>query len=179
MMTRSIWTLALILLVLHTHAFAAELTVRDPHVRSLELELLDDLQNGAHASPTLKTLLDRLETSDVVVYLTFDHAMPAHMAGRVSLMVAVPGRRYLRISIDRRSVGCQRLAILGHELQHAVEIADAAEATDQASVASLYRRIGFRSENGQRASFDSRLAIETGQRVRREVLSAPATIATR
>jgi len=105
MMTRSIWTLALFLLVLHTHAFAAELTVRDPHIRSLELELLDDLQKGAHASPTLKALLDRLETSDVVVYLTFDHAMPAHMAGRVSLMVAVPGRRYLRISIDRRSVG--------------------------------------------------------------------------
>ena len=177
MMTRSIWTLALFLLVLHTHALAADLTVRDPHVRSLEL--LDDLKKGAHASPTLKALLDRLETSDVVVYLTFDHAMPAHMAGRVSLMVAVPGRRYLRISIDRRSVGCQRLAILGHELQHAVEIADATEATDQASVASLYRRIGFRSESGPRASFDSRLAIETGQRVRREVLSAPATIATR
>ena len=178
MMTRSIWTLALFLLV-HTYAFAAELTVRDPHVRSVELELLDDLQKGAQASPTLKSLLDRLETSDVVVYLMFDHAMPAHTAGRVSLMAAVPGRRYLRISIDRRSVGCQRLAILGHELQHAIEIADAAEAIDQAGVASLYRRIGFCSERGLRASFDSELAIETGQRVRREVLSAPGAIASR
>jgi hypothetical protein len=179
MMTRSIWTLALFLLVLHTCAFAAELTVRDLHVRSVELDLLEDLQKGAQASPTLKSLLERLETSDVVVYLMFDHAMPAHTAGRVSLMTAVPGRRYLRISIDRRSVGCQRLAILGHELQHAVEIADAAEAIDQAGVAALYRRIGFRSESGMRASFDSQVAIETGQRVRREVLSAPVAIASR
>jgi hypothetical protein len=174
MMTRSIWTLAFFLLVLPTHTFAAELAVRDPHVRSLELELLDDLQQGAQASPTLKSLLDRLEASDVVVYLMFDHALPVHTAGRVSLMATVPGRRYLRISIDRRSIGCQRLAILGHELQHAVEIADAAEATDQESVASLYKRIGFRSDNGLKSSFDSRLAIETGQRIRKEALAARA-----
>jgi hypothetical protein len=178
-MTRSIWMLALFLLVLHTHMFAAEFPVRDPHVRSLELELLDDLQKGAHASPTLKSLLDRLETSDVVVYLMFDHAMPEHIAGRISLMAAVPGRRYLRVSIDRRNIGCQRLAILAHELQHAVEIADEAEATDQERVASLYRRIGFRTGQGLKPSFDSELAIQTGQQVRREVLSSSSTIVSR
>ena len=43
------------------------------------------------------------------------------------------GRRYLRISIDRRYAGCQRLGILGHELRHAVEIADAASVTENAT----------------------------------------------
>jgi hypothetical protein len=90
----------------------------------------------------------------------------------VSLIASVPGRRYLRISIDRRHHDCQRLAILGHELQHAVEIADSPRTTDQDSAAALYRTIGFRSEIGRRDCFDSQLAIDTGLRVQREILAA-------
>ena len=160
MMTRSIRTLALFLFALTAHTRAAEPDLRDPHIRSDELDLLDDLAKGAHVSPTLRRLIDRLESSDVVVYLMFDRAMAPNTAGHLSLITTVPGRRYLRIAIDRRNAGCQRLAILGHELQHAVEIADAPSVTDQRAVASLYSAIGFRSDNGRDDCFDSRLAIE-------------------
>jgi hypothetical protein len=172
MMTRSIWTLALILLTLSVPARAAQHDPLDPHIRAIESDLLADLAKGAAVSPTLQRLIDRLDSSDVVVYLMFDRAVTPNTAGRISLITAVPGRRYLRVSIDRRNVGCARLAILGHELQHAVEIADAPDAIDQESVASLYRAIGFKSETGRSDCFDSRLAIETGQQVRREVLAA-------
>jgi hypothetical protein len=172
MMTRSIWTLALFLFALPLPLRAAEPGYPDPHIRSTESDLLDDLAKGASVSPTLRRLLDRLESSDVVVYLMFDRTMAPGTAGRISLITTVPGRRYLRISIDRRNLGCQRLAILGHELQHAVEIADAAAATDQEGMASLYRSIGFRSDTGCSGCFDSRLAVETGQQVQREALAA-------
>jgi hypothetical protein len=173
-MARSIWMLVLFLFACSLRARAAEPGFHDPHVRSNEIDLLDDLAKGARRSATLRRLLDRLEDSDVVVYLMFDRAMPPNTAGHISLISAVPGRRYLRISIDRRIGGCQRLAILGHELQHAVEIADARAVTDQEGVASLYRRIGFRSDNGRNDCFESRLAIETGLRVQREALAATA-----
>jgi hypothetical protein len=75
MMTRSIWTLRLFCSPSHTHARSRPHGTRSA-LRSLELELLDDLQKGAHASPTLKALLDRLETSDVVVYLTLTTRCP-------------------------------------------------------------------------------------------------------
>jgi hypothetical protein len=116
-MTRSISMLALFLFALSLHTSAAELAAPDPHIRSSEPDLLDDLARGAHVSPTLTRLIDRLERSDVVVYLMFDRTMTPASAGHISLIAAVPGRRYLRISIDRRMAGCQRLAILGHELQ--------------------------------------------------------------
>jgi hypothetical protein len=176
MMTRTTWTLAFFFVSLITvHARAAELDVRDPHVRSIEPEMLDDLENGARLSPTLQRLVGRLENSDVVVYLTFDRAARPNTAGHLSLIATVPGRRYLRISIDRRYLGCQRLALLGHELQHAVEIADAPGATDQGRVAALYRTIGFRSDLGRRDCFDSQLAIDTGLQVQREILAAERT----
>ena len=173
MMTRTTWTLAFFFASLLTvHVRAAEADVRDPHVRSIEPEMLDDLERGARLSPTLHRLVDRLEASDVVVYLMFDRAPRPMTAGHVSLIASVPGRRYLRISIDRRHADCRRLAILGHELQHAVEIADAPGATDQDSVAALYRTIGFRSDTGRRDCFDSQLAIDTGLQVQREILAA-------
>ena len=84
----------------------------------------------------------------------------------------MPGARYLRISLDRRYGSGQRLTLLGHELQHAVEIADAPWVTDHEGVATLYRSIGFRSDNGHDDCYDSRLAIETGHQVQREFLAA-------
>ena len=182
-MTRTTWTLAFFFIslisLLTTPVRAAATDVRDPHIRSIEPEMLNDLEKGARLSPTLQRLVDRLETSDVVVYLMFDRAAAPNTAGHISLITTVPGRRYLRISIDRRRLDCQRLAILGHELQHAVEIADAPGATDQESVASLYRTIGFRSDTGRRDCYDSRLAIDTGLQVQREILAAARTMERR
>jgi hypothetical protein len=48
MMTRTTWTLAFFFVSLLTvHVRAAEADVRDPHVRSIEPEMLDDLERGA------------------------------------------------------------------------------------------------------------------------------------
>ncbi len=129
------------------------------------------LTKGARVSPTLQRLVDRLDASDVLVYLMFDRSPSSGIAGHTSLVTAAAGRRYLRISIDRRNIGCQRIAILGHELQHAVEIADEPSVTDPAGLAALYRRIGFRSANNYTDRFDSQPAIAAGQRIQREVLA--------
>jgi len=174
MMIRTFPALAFFLLTTLTVSPFAQSAVRDPHLRSVEVELIADLEIGVRVSPTFRQLVARLEASDIVVYLMFDGSLAPHTDGHVSLMAMAGGRRYLRLSIDRHTAGCQRLAILGHELQHAVEIAEAADAVDQASMVSLYRRIGFRSARGRPESFDSRLAIETGRQVRREVLAAAA-----
>jgi len=145
--------------------------VRDPHIRSAEPILRDELESGVRASPTLSRLVDRLEASDVIVYLTFDRSPAPKTAGHIALVTAARGRRYLRIAVDHRIGGCQRLALLGHELQHAVEIADATAVTDEEGLASLYRRIGFRTDNGRGDCYDSQLAIETGERIQREALA--------
>ena len=171
-MTGSIWTPVLfVLLLLAVPLRAADPPLRDPHIRSTEPELLDALAEGIRRSPTLRDLVDRLETSDVVVYLTFDRSWSPQLAGHLSLMTAVPGRRYLRVSFDRRNAGCRRLAILGHELHHAVEIAESPAVVDDATLAALYRRIGFRSYGAHGECFDSVGAILAGRMVEKEALA--------
>jgi hypothetical protein len=53
------------------------------------------------------------------------------------------GQRYLRIRVRLDLVQPQLIALIGHELQHAVEIAFASSVVDAASMEGLYRRIGF------------------------------------
>ena len=62
------------------------------------------------------------------------------------------------------------VGLLGHELQHAVEIADAPEAIDEQTLIGLYQRIGIGGaiRNGIR-SFDTAAALVAGQRVSREI----------
>ncbi len=92
----------------------------------------------------------------------------------LSLLAAPAGRRYVRVSIDRRLTGCQRIAILGHELQHAVEIAESRRVTDDASLADLYRRIGFHSGGLTKDCYDSVGAILAGRTVEKEIRSYAA-----
>jgi hypothetical protein len=59
--------------------------------------------------------------------------------------------------------------MLGHELRHAVEIADADSVVDQASLGAAYRRFGFAStvmRSGE--GYDSQAAIDAGRRRRAE-----------
>jgi hypothetical protein len=174
-MTRSIRTLALACFALAAAPLTAGQALLDPHIRSTETDIRDALSSGVTVSPTLQRLVDRLESSDVVVYLGYDRMPSPSMAGHLSLITAVHGRRYLRVSIDRRLAGCQRLAILGHELQHAVEIAESPKVTDDGSLIDLYRRIGFRSAGATTDSYESVGAILAGRAVEKEVTASVAT----
>ncbi|HEY3886296.1 MAG TPA: hypothetical protein VGL62_13865, partial [Vicinamibacterales bacterium] len=58
------------------------------------------------------------------------------------------------------------IALVAHELRHAIEIADASEATDQSGIERLYRRIGRPS--GPHA-YETDAAIATQRQVRREL----------
>jgi hypothetical protein len=69
--------------------------------------------------------------------------------------------------------GPSQIAILGHELQHALEIANAASVVDEESLALEYRRIGFASGGLRRGTgYDSRAAIDAGHRVWSELSHA-------
>ena len=123
-MIRSTWTLAFLLFALVTVPTAASSPNHDPHIRSDEPALVEALHSGARFSPTMSRLVERLEASDAIVYLMFDRAPSRATAGHISLLTASGGRRYLRVSLDRNLLGCERIAILAHELHHAVEIAE-------------------------------------------------------
>jgi hypothetical protein len=68
--------------------------------------------------------------------------------------------------------------LLGHELQHVVEIANEPSVVDERSLAAFYRRIGFKAAESEVDRFESQRAIDAGQRIMRKIL-APGFAASR
>jgi hypothetical protein len=140
------------------------------HVRVSDARIRAAVADGIERSPLFRDLVAGLEASDVIVYVDSDPTMPGRLQGRLTFMAAAGGRRYVRVRIACALSGPHLIAMLAHELQHAVEIAAAPSVVDELSLAAEYRRIGFASHAMPRgAGFDSRAAIEVGFRVWHEV----------
>src|SRR5262245_3594445 len=168
------WAAALLVLISTTPLTAAGRAASAPHIRSIHKDLLDAVAEASRVSPTFRQLTERLAASDVIVYLHRRLSTEPGLAGATAFMAAAGGVRYLRISIEPRLSGCERLALLGHELQHAVEIADAPSVVDQESLEALYRAKGFRAPAACARCFDSADAIAAGRQIQKEVLAQGA-----
>jgi hypothetical protein len=144
--------------------------VNTGHVRAQDSRIRAAIADGVERSPLFRDLVAQLDASNVIVYVQSDRAMPARLQGRLALLSVAGGRRYVLVRIACFLTSTQQISILGHELRHAVEIADAESVVDETSLAAEYRRIGFGSGSlRQGEGFDSRAAIEAGQRVWHEL----------
>jgi hypothetical protein len=140
------------------------------HVRTPDARIRAAITDGVERSPLFRDLVAQLDASDVIVYVQVDRAMPPRLQGRLGLLSVAGGRRYVIVRIACFLTGTQQIAILGHELQHAVEIANAESVVDEASLAAEYKRIGFGSGAVLAGTgYDSRAAIDAGVRVWREL----------
>lgn len=140
------------------------------HVRAKDPKLEALIVEGSRRSGLFRLLRDRLDRSNVFVYVQH-RVLPSGLTGRLSLLGVSHSWRYLRIEIECRLSTMAQIAALGHELQHAVEIADAASVVDPQSIRRLYGSIGF-ARDLDRQQFESDAALDAGFRVRRELQSA-------
>ena len=147
-----------------------------PHVRTFDSNLHALIAEGTRRSPLLRTLVNRLNRSTVFVYVQAA-VLPGNLSGRLTFVGRGLPWRYLRVEIECRRTTGDQVAALGHELQHAVEIADGA-ATDPSSIRALYGRIGFATDDSGRR-FESNAAKDAGNRVRREWSAGPQDMAGR
>jgi hypothetical protein len=137
-----------------------------PHVRPLDASTRAAFSSGMKGSPLFRELVAQLEGSDLIIHLESDCAMRDRVQGKLIFVTAAGGVRYLRVRIGCALSGIRRVAILGHELRHAVEVADAPWVVDESTMAEEYRRIGFPSRGDtDGSSFESRAAIDAGERV--------------
>jgi hypothetical protein len=138
------------------------------HVRTQDRSISYLLTRGFRRSATFAHLLARLEHSDVLVYVEEVPRLPGGLAGRMMIVTAAHGQRYVRIQIALRGSPDDAIALLGHELQHAIEVAQDWNVTDEATLAALYQRIGMRS--GPHL-YDTLAAQEVGRIVRKELVA--------
>jgi hypothetical protein len=142
-----------------------------PHVRPETAALRALVDEAAERSPEIRGLIDRLEALDVTVYIRTRLFTQIDLEGRVALMAATTGRRYLMIELACGRSGVAQMATLGHELYHALEIAREPSIVDARSLAAFYARIGIQTgDTVGRQTFETEAAASAGQRARRDLL---------
>ncbi|HYN05987.1 MAG TPA: hypothetical protein VES67_01230 [Vicinamibacterales bacterium] len=140
-----------------------------PRIRPLSDGARQVVEEAARRSPTIARLLRIIEQSDAIVYVQLQFDLRGE--GATSLMAVNGQCRFIRVAIGRTLTGYRRIEILGHELQHAVEIILAPEVRDSSSLRRLFSRIGWLLTD---VSFESGEAIDVERRVRFELRPALA-----
>ena len=149
-------------------AITAENPPHPSTLRPMDAQLRGVVRAGSEQSPSFRALVDRLAATDVVVYVQCAQ-LRSHLDGELQFMSAVGGIRYVLVRLSRQLTRWRKIAILGHELQHALEIAERPEIVDSTTLARAYEQFGFMRRAGSRVDFDTAAAIGTGNTIWREV----------
>jgi hypothetical protein len=101
---------------------------------------------GFSRSPSFQRLVERIAEANGIVYVEFGDCAFGHLNGcLLPFVVPTTGGRYLRIVVtrDRTRVDHDGLvALIAHELQHALEVLARPEVVDLESMLAMYARIG-------------------------------------
>lgn len=152
------------LLVLLACASPARAERSLPFLRTEDTRVAAALARGRGESPTFRAIVDRLDTSDLIVYVSRGK-LSGQTAASTQLLTTTGGYRYVRVTIDLEPDTDVGVAMLGHELRHALELADAPWVVDDETVVSLYRDIGYASCVGAKPCYDTLEAVDTGRQV--------------
>ncbi len=129
----------------------------------------DLIAQGMAQSPTFRRLVNQIERSDVIVYVDLRPDMRESIGGSLRFLAKSATHRFLRVQVNRADAPLWRVALLGHELQHAVEVAEAGDIASSDDMRALYHRIGVRTGPD---AYDSMAAREAGYTVRDELVAS-------
>jgi hypothetical protein len=158
-------------------AVAVDETWREARIRPQDPRLAELIRDGIARSATFRDLVKRLESGNLIVYVTLSPNMRASLAGKLTWMSKSGAFRYMRATINTEQSSSQMIATLAHELQHALEVGAEESVIDQRSLAGLYKRIGRPSTAGVAGGFETLAAQEAGLQVRRELVASAAAAA--
>jgi hypothetical protein len=162
-------SLSLVVLYLLVSSFAAveasaQVRMTPRPLDPLAAETFDQALAG---SPLVRDLVRQLEGSNLVVHIESSRHLPTGISGTMRFVTHRGGYRYVRISLAAELRAERRAAILGHELQHACELA-ASEAYDLDAVRRLYQSSGHQPFAGD-DTFETKAAMMVERQVRTEL----------
>jgi hypothetical protein len=136
-------------------------------VRSTDASLAALINRAAAHTATFQGLLAAIERSHGIVYVeagTCTHGVRACL--KMSMETVGPNR-FLRIAIDARKIGsdAEKMGLIGHELQHAVEALSELAVTDSVTLYNFFGRLAP-AGNGR---FETTAALHAGDEVENEL----------
>lgn len=136
-----------------------------PRVRSESARIADAITRGTEGSATFRRLVDTIDMTDGLVYVNegvCGHAVRACLL--LSVTVAGPNRM-LRILVTlRKAPGCELVEMIGHELQHAVEVLSERRIRSSSQIYHFFGGIGSTGFG----RFETAVALDAGLAVARE-----------
>jgi hypothetical protein len=120
---------------------ALALTTQDTsvrHLRATEPRILRLIDAGLSASATFRGVVALLNASDVIVYVEPKRTRQALGGYLAHNVVAQGDYRYLHIAVDIAGAEHRLVALLAHELQHAVEVASTPDERDTESLERMF-----------------------------------------
>lgn len=142
-------------------------------VRSTVTWVLDLLREGEATSATFRTVVTALGRTDAIVYV--EPGICAFGRFHACLPAAVStsgGVRYLRVLFEpARAPRPQLIALIGHELQHALEVATVPGVRSSDGIRRLFGRVGQSVEcpKGMVDCFETTAARDVGDRILAEL----------
>jgi len=146
----------------------ATMSAADRHVRAADKTMADLIMSGLKRSGTFAHLVLALNKTDVIVYIENGRVLPTSVVGRLLLAAGPQNTRYLRIQVSGHPGSRDMIALVGHELRHALEVAESPDVRDERALIALYERIGHPS-TGALHQYDTAAAQDTGRIVKAEL----------
>jgi len=145
------------------------------HIRVEDRQLQQMLDRGIRDSETLQLLVTNLQSSDVIAYIRCDSQLGKRMVGNLSFVTSAAQYRFVLIRVGCVGARVHQIAVIGHELRHAIEVADTSSIVDVASFHREYSRIGFLSNfatSDHVMSYETDNAKQAGIRILHELRKA-------
>ena len=162
-----VWSMAVAsALVVHGPASADQDAARIARVRSVVPAINAAITRGNERSPTFRHLIETIGNSDGIVYVQEGYC-GISIRSCLQHWVGVAGpNRFLRIRVStRKAPGCELVASIGHELQHAIEVLSNPNIRDRFGMFRLFDLNG-RTSYG---THETDAALQVGMAIEREV----------
>jgi hypothetical protein len=165
---------AIITLTLGAGLGAHDRDINAQHVRGLNPASISAIADAQQRSATVRALTSTLEASDLVAYVNITTLAKGSVESGLSYVGASAAQRFVLITISEGAAADRQIELLGHELQHATDVAKAAWVTDDNHVQTLMTTVGWR--DGSRArGYETTAAVSAEHHVHQELRKATGT----
>src|SRR5262245_23387910 len=148
------------------------LTAPDRRVRGVGPRLVAVISEAATRSTTFRGLVDQINRTDGIVYVTEGQCGHGVRACLLLTMTVMGPHRVLRILVDPRKVDFDLMGSIGHELQHAVEVLSDSRVRSSSDMVIMYQMMAP-NPPGSPFRFETMRAVQVGDAVRDELRRAP------
>jgi hypothetical protein len=165
---------AIVAVGLGGHVIASAPAPVNPHARVRPMQPLVEklVATGMGRSAAFRQLVHQIEASDVIVYIEARRDLRTGVGASMRFLATSATHRFVKIHLDANHNFNVLVALLGHELQHVVEVAQTSSIRSADDLRAFYRETGVRTGPD---SFDSEAARKMGYLVRDELLGRPAS----